>query len=92
MVFGFLYYAQLINYSLKGETIIVFYKKIFVCYFTGTRAPINNYKKCSMGKVKANAIITRGGEAYNQTEIMAFTNLFMAAQQLYGRKTNDEFT
>lgn len=44
-----------------------------------------------MGKVKANAIITRGGEAYNQTEIMAYTNLFMAAQQLYGRKTIDEF-
>lgn len=45
-----------------------------------------------MGKVKANAIITRGGEAYNHTELMAFTNLFMAAQQLYGRKTIDEFT
>ncbi|XP_025413033.1 melanotransferrin [Sipha flava] len=58
----------------------------------GTRASINDYKRCSMGKVKANAIITRGGEAYNHTEVMAFTNLFMAAQQLYGRKTNDEFT
>lgn len=61
-------------------------------FFSGTRSLISNYKKCSMGKVKANAIITRGGEAYNHTEVMAFTNLFMAAQQLYGRKTMDEFT
>lgn len=71
---------------ISDKIIYLFY------YFTGTRAPINNYRKCSMGKVKANAVITRGGEAYNQTEIMAFTNLFMAAQQLYGRKTIDEFT
>lgn len=63
---------------------------IFV--YSGTRSPIDNYKKCSLGKFKANAVITRGGVAYNHTEIMAFTNLFMAAQQLYGRKTIDEFT
>ncbi|XP_050420671.1 melanotransferrin [Adelges cooleyi] len=58
----------------------------------GTRSTIDDYKRCSIGKVKANAVITRGGESYNQTEVMAYTNLFMAAQQLYGRKTNDEFT
>ncbi|XP_060870833.1 transferrin 2 [Metopolophium dirhodum] len=58
----------------------------------GTRSSIHDYKRCSLGKVKANAVITRGGEAYNHTEVMAFTNLFMAAQQLYGRKTIDEFT
>lgn len=45
-----------------------------------------------MGKVKANAVITRGGDSYNETEIMAYINLFMAAQQLYGRKTVDEFS
>jgi len=46
-----------------------------------------------LGKVKANAVITRGGEAYNHTEVMAFTNLFMAAQQWYGWKTTiDKFT
>ncbi|VVC43089.1 Transferrin,Transferrin family, iron binding site,Transferrin-like domain [Cinara cedri] len=58
----------------------------------GTRSSIADYKKCSLGKVKANAVITRGGDVYNETEVMAFTNLFMAAQQLYGRKTIDEFT
>lgn len=65
---------------------------MFILFSTGTRTSIDDYKRCSMGKVKANAVITRGGNAYNHTEVMAFTNLFMAAQQLYGRKTMDEFT
>ncbi|XP_060857598.1 transferrin 2-like isoform X2 [Metopolophium dirhodum] len=57
------------------------------------RSSIHDYKRCSLGKVKANAVITRGGEAYNHTEVMAFTNLFMAAQQWYGMKTTiDKFT
>jgi len=45
-----------------------------------------------LGKVKANAVITRGGEAYNHTEVIAFTNLLMAAQQWYGGKSIDKFT
>ncbi|XP_016660805.1 melanotransferrin-like [Acyrthosiphon pisum] len=57
------------------------------------RSSIHDYERCNLGKVKANAVITRGGEAYNYTEVKAFTNLFMAAQQWYGRKSNiDKFT
>jgi len=70
----------------------IFNNNIICFIYTGTRSSIHDYKRCSLGKVKANAVITRGGEAYNHTEVMAFTNLFMAAQQLYGRKTIDEFT
>ncbi|XP_060858920.1 transferrin 2-like [Metopolophium dirhodum] len=57
------------------------------------KSSIHDYKRCSLGKVKANAVITRGGEAYNHTEVMLFINLLMAAQQWYGMKTTiDKFT
>lgn len=42
--------------------------------------------------MKANAIVTRGGEFYNDTEMSAYTNLFIYAQQFYGRKELDVFT
>ncbi|XP_063233370.1 transferrin 2 isoform X4 [Bacillus rossius redtenbacheri] len=58
----------------------------------GTRATVHEYKRCSLGKVKANAIVTRGGYAYNLTEMNAYINLFTYAQQLYGRKDPDEFS
>ncbi|CAG9772274.1 unnamed protein product [Ceutorhynchus assimilis] len=58
----------------------------------GTRAETNEYRKCNLGKVKANAIVTRGGYAYNETHIDAYINLFMYAQRFYGRKTADEFS
>ncbi|KAG5678309.1 hypothetical protein PVAND_007995 [Polypedilum vanderplanki] len=58
----------------------------------GTRTNINNYKECNLGKVKANAIVTRGGEGYNQKQIDAYINLFVYAQQYYGRKTPDDFS
>ncbi|XP_018571582.1 melanotransferrin [Anoplophora glabripennis] len=58
----------------------------------GTRAEIHDYKKCNLGKVKANAIVTRGGYGYNETHINAFINLFMYAQTFYGRKISDEFS
>ncbi|CAB3359989.1 Hypothetical predicted protein [Cloeon dipterum] len=58
----------------------------------GTRASLKDYKWCSLGKAKANAIITRGGSYYNESEIEAYTNLFIYAQQFYGRKYQDEFS
>lgn len=58
----------------------------------GTRAEVNDYKKCNLGKVKSNAIVTRGGYGYNETQINAYINLFMYAQTFYGRKVYDEFS
>ncbi|XP_055376878.1 melanotransferrin [Condylostylus longicornis] len=58
----------------------------------GTRAEMSEYKTCNLGKVKANAIVARGGFGYNETELNAFINLFQYAQQLYGRKYVDEFS
>ncbi|XP_045473444.1 melanotransferrin [Harmonia axyridis] len=58
----------------------------------GTRKEINDYKKCNLGKVKANAIVGRGGYGYNNTEINTYINLFLYAQTFYGRKTTDEFS
>lgn len=59
----------------------------------GTRKSTNNYESCNLGKVKANAIVTRGGYyGYNDTQISAYTNLFIYAQQFYGRKEADEFS
>ncbi|KAK7603014.1 hypothetical protein V9T40_003013 [Parthenolecanium corni] len=58
----------------------------------GTRATLEKYEKCNMGKVRANAVVTRGGSLYNETEISAFTNLFVYAQQFYSRKDGDEFS
>lgn len=57
----------------------------------GTRSPLQDYPRCNLGKVKANAIVTRGGAGYNETELHAFTNLFVYAQQFYGRKDTDEY-
>uniref|UniRef100_T1GTP7 Transferrin-like domain-containing protein n=1 Tax=Megaselia scalaris TaxID=36166 RepID=T1GTP7_MEGSC len=53
----------------------------------GTRAEITEYRRCNLGKVKANAIVTRGGNGFNETELNTFQNLFIYAQQLFGRKT-----
>lgn len=61
-------------------------------FFAGTRAEVNEYHKCNLGVVKANALVTRGGYAYNLTEINAYINLFIYAQQFYGRKDADEFS
>ncbi|XP_022918604.1 transferrin 2 isoform X2 [Onthophagus taurus] len=58
----------------------------------GTRAEVNEYLKCNLGKVKANAIVTRGGYDYNETEVNAFINLFLYSQTLYGGKIPDEFS
>uniref|UniRef100_A0A182WM52 Transferrin-like domain-containing protein n=1 Tax=Anopheles minimus TaxID=112268 RepID=A0A182WM52_9DIPT len=58
----------------------------------GTRAEVNDFKKCNLGKVKSNAIVARGGRGYNGTELKAYINLFTYAQQFYGRKFSDEFS
>lgn len=54
----------------------------------GQRAPVSEYKQCSLGKVKANAMLTRGGLGRNDTQIDAYINVFMYAQQFYGLKGN----
>lgn len=62
-------------------------------YFAlGTRRDLPFYKDCNLGKVKANAIVTRGGYGYNETQINAYMNLFTYAQQYYGRKDADAFS
>ncbi|XP_032675278.1 melanotransferrin isoform X1 [Odontomachus brunneus] len=58
----------------------------------GTRRPTMRYMDCNLGKVAANAIVTRGGYSYNETEIQAYINLFIYAQQFYGKKELDEFS
>lgn len=68
-----------------------FKKKIFSIPI-GTRRDLPDYKTCNLGKVKANAVVTRGGYAYNETQINAYMNLFTYAQQFYGRKDADAFS
>ncbi|XP_017091023.2 transferrin 2 [Drosophila bipectinata] len=58
----------------------------------GTRAEIQEYKRCNLGKVKANAVVTRGGVSFNETQMNAYINLLTYAQQLYGRKDVDAFS
>ncbi|PNF26740.1 hypothetical protein B7P43_G01625 [Cryptotermes secundus] len=58
----------------------------------GTRALMQEYEKCNLGKVKANAVVARGGNGYNETELNAFINLFIYAQQFYGRRDQDDFS
>lgn len=52
---------------------------------------MHDYRTCNLGKVRANAVVARGGEGYNETQLNAFVNLFIYAQQFYGRKETDEF-
>lgn len=58
----------------------------------GTRRDLPEYQTCNLGKVKANAIVTRGGDGYNEVQINAYINLFTYAQQYYGRKDADAFS
>lgn len=81
----------------KKEFIITIFRisfKLVNCKsvnISGTRAEIHEYKRCNLGRVKANAVVTRGGYGYNETHINAYINLFMYAQTFYGRKISDEF-
>ncbi|ALC44346.1 Tsf2 [Drosophila busckii] len=58
----------------------------------GTRAELQDYMRCNLGKVKANAVVTRGGVNYNETQLNAYINLLTYSQQLYGRKDVDAFS
>lgn len=57
----------------------------------GTRSVLSDFRRCNLGKAKANAIVTRGGEGYNHTQLNAYINLFTYAQQFYSRKDPDDF-
>ncbi|XP_069187443.1 transferrin 2 isoform X2 [Procambarus clarkii] len=57
----------------------------------GTRAPVTEYEDCNLGTVRSNAVVTRGGALYNRTEVEAYTNLFLYAQQYFGRDSDDEW-
>ncbi|KAF0305802.1 Melanotransferrin [Amphibalanus amphitrite] len=58
----------------------------------GTRAQIRDYEDCNVGEVRTNALVTRGGENKNETEINTILNLFLHAQQHFGQKFGDEFS
>uniref|UniRef100_A0A8D8LTG3 Serotransferrin n=1 Tax=Cacopsylla melanoneura TaxID=428564 RepID=A0A8D8LTG3_9HEMI len=58
----------------------------------GTRALLPDYKRCNLGKVKSNAIVARGGDQYNLTQLNAYINLFVYAQQFYATKDVDDFS
>jgi len=59
----------------------------------GTRRPTMDYENCNLGKVVANAIVMRGSDyADNETQINAYINLLVYAQQFYGRKEQNEFS
>ena len=47
-------------------------------------------RKCYLGKVKANAMVTN--PAFPEENINAFINLFKYAQQFYGQRNSDEFS
>ena len=57
----------------------------------GTRAQIRDYEDCNVGEVRTNALVTRGGDNMNETEINTILNLFLHAQQHFGQKFGDEF-
>jgi melanoma-associated antigen p97 len=56
----------------------------------GTRAPAREYKRCYLGEVKANAIVTSPTIGYEK--LNAIINLLKYAQQFYGQKVPDEFS
>lgn len=56
----------------------------------GTRAPVDQYERCNLGPVPANAILTRGSSRFELID--AYVNLFMYGQQYYGSKYTEEYT
>lgn len=60
-------------------------------FTTGTRAGVTDYESCNLGRVRSNAVVTRGGDLYNATEVHAYTNLLLYAQQHFGRDSEDEW-
>ena len=59
----------------------------------GTRRSTLEYERCNLGKIAANAAVTRGGYyGYNETQLNAYINLFIYAQQFYGVKEQDDYS
>ena len=56
----------------------------------GSRASINDYKLCNLGKIPPSAIVTRGDTPIALAD--AYINLFMYGQQYYGSKYSEEYT
>ncbi|CAH4037065.1 unnamed protein product [Pieris brassicae] len=54
----------------------------------GTRAKIDEYKHCNLGKVPGSVMMGRA----NHTELDTFSNLMLYALQLYGATVNDDFS
>uniref|UniRef100_A0A6G1S5H7 Melanotransferrin n=1 Tax=Aceria tosichella TaxID=561515 RepID=A0A6G1S5H7_9ACAR len=56
----------------------------------GSRAPVNEYKSCNLGRVPPSAIVTRGDTPFQLID--TYVNLFMYGQQYYGSKYSEEYT
>ncbi|RWS21220.1 transferrin-like protein [Leptotrombidium deliense] len=56
----------------------------------GSRAKFNEFERCNLGKVAANAIVT--SKDRKKEFVDAYVNLFLIAQQLYGSKYSSDFT
>jgi hypothetical protein len=56
----------------------------------GTRATYNEYRKCNLGRVSANALVTHAHRPKEQIE--AYINLFLLAQQFYGSRYSEDYT
>lgn len=55
----------------------------------GSRAQFNEYKRCNLGKIPANAIVT--SEYKPVQHIDSYVNLFIIAQELYGSKYSEDY-
>ena len=56
----------------------------------GTRARYSEYRRCHLGRVPANALVTGGDRSLQQVD--AYMNLFLLAQELYGSKYSEDYT
>ena len=79
--------------SIDFLLFLIFYSFIqhHLLLLSGTRAPVTEYLECNLGTVRSNAVVTRGGYDYNETEVVTFINLLQYAQQHYGRDSDDDW-
>lgn len=56
----------------------------------GSRSEVKDFKKCNLGEVASNAMVTNTYKPYLHKE--AYVALFIYAQQFYGSKYSDDFT
>lgn len=91
--FSSVFYFELFKLLFSAFVLFIFAILTFLfSHKLGTRRDLPDYQNCNLGKVKANAVVTRGGEGYNETQINAYMNLLTYAQQYYGRKDADAFS